>query len=61
MSPNERQWSLTVARLQVYVAITCYKLPHEATWGEEKNSLMECKDILVSDRDVQRFFSIIQS
>ena len=39
-----------------YVTITCYTLLHQVTRGEGKNSLREPKDILVSDRDPQRYF-----
>ena len=36
-----------VARLQVYVATTCYTLMHQAARTEGKNSLRECRDILI--------------
>ena len=64
MSPIERQLSLMgakstllqtfrfkVARLQVYVAITCCTLLHQAVRSKENNSLEESRVILVSDRD----------
>ena len=60
MSPIESRSSLTgtkstllqtfcfeVARLQVYVAISCYTLLYQATRAEGKNSLNECTDIIV--------------
>ena len=37
---------------QVYVAITYYKLLHQATRAEGKNSSRESRDILVSERDL---------
>ena len=42
-----------LARLQVYVAITCYPLLHQTTNCEGKNSFRERRDILVSGRDPQ--------
>ena len=41
------------------LAISCYTLLHQAQRGEGKNSLRKRRDILVSDRDQQRFFIII--
>ena len=43
-------------RLQVYIAITCYALLYQATKVEGKNSFRERRDILLSERDPQRFF-----
>ena len=40
-------------------AISCYTLLHQAARGEGKSSLRKRRDILVSDRDEQRFFIII--
>ena len=41
------------------LAISCYTLLHQAARGEGKISLRKRRDILVSDRDQQRFFIII--
>ena len=72
MSPIERRLSLTgtkstllqtfrfcVARLQVYVAITCFTILHQATRAEGKNSLRERRGYSRFDCDTQRFFSIV--
>ena len=56
VAPN---FCLQVAKLQIYVAIICYTLLHQATRGERKNGLRERRDIFLSDRDPQRFFCII--
>ena len=48
-----------IARLQVYFAITCYTLLHQATRGKGKTTLRKSRDILVFDRDLQRVFFII--
>ena len=40
-------------------AISCYTLLHQAARGEGKNSLRKHKDILVFDRDQQRFSIIL--
>ena len=62
MSPIETRLSLTGTKsklIQVDVAITCYAPLHQATRAEVKNSLRECRDIIVSQRDPQRFFFIM--
>ena len=41
------------------LAISCYTLLHQAARDEGKNSLRKRKDILVFDRNQQRFFIII--
>ena len=51
-----RDYVCQVSKLQY---ISCYTLLHQATMDEGKNSLRERRDILVSDRDQQRFFFII--
>ena len=43
---------------KIHLVISCYTLLHQAARGEGKNSLRKGKDILVSDRDQQRFFII---
>ena len=43
----------------VKTTISCYTLLHQAARGKGKNSLRKRRDILVSDRDQQRFFVII--
>ena len=48
-----------IVRLQVYFAITCYTLLHQATRGEGKTGLRKSRDILVFDRDPQRVCFII--
>ena len=50
-----------VARLQVYVAITCYILLHQATSIEGKNTFRQRGDILVSEHDPQRFFFLFNT
>ena len=50
-----------VARLQVYVAITCYMLLHQTTRIEWKNTFRQRGDILVSEHDPQRFFFIFNT
>ena len=40
-------------------AISCYTLLHQASRGKGRNSLRKRRDILVSTRDLQRFFFII--
>ena len=44
---------------KTHLAISCYILLHQAARGEGKNSLRKLRDILVSDRDRQRFFIVI--
>ena len=44
---------------RTHQAISCYTLLHQASRGEGKNILRKRTDILVSDRDLQRFFFII--
>ena len=44
---------------KTHLAISCYTLLRQAARGEGKNSLRKRRDILVSDRDQQRFFIII--
>ena len=44
---------------KTHLAISCYTLLHQAARGEGKNSFRKRRDILVSDRDEQRFFIII--
>ena len=41
------------------LAISCYTLLHQAARDEGKNSLRKRRDILVFDRNQQRFFIII--
>ena len=48
-----------VARLRHYVAITCCTLLHQVARVEGKNSFRERRDILLSERDPQRFFFIM--
>ena len=44
---------------KTHLTISCYTLLHHDTRGEGKNSLRKFRDVLVSDRDQQRFFIII--
>ena len=44
---------------KTHLAISCYTLLRQVARGEGKNSLRKRRDILVSDRDQQRFFIII--
>ena len=44
---------------ETHLAISCYILLHQAPRSEGKNSSRKRRDILVSDRDQQRFFIII--
>ena len=46
---------------KTHLAISCYTLQYQAARGEGKNSWRKCRDILVSDRDQQRFFIIIKT
>ena len=43
---------------KTHLAISCYTLLRQVARGEGKNSLRKLRDILVSDRDQQRFFII---
>ena len=54
-APN---FSLLSSRISSYVTITCCKLLHQAIKGERKNGFRSCRNIFISDRDPQRFFSI---
>ena len=44
---------------KTHQAISCYTLLRQDSRSEGNNSLRKRRDILVSDRDLQRFFFII--
>ena len=44
---------------KTHLTISCYTLLQQAARGEGKNILRKHRDVLVSDRDQQRFFIII--
>ena len=47
---------LLSSRISSYVTITCCTLLHQATRGEGNNSFRKCRNIFVSDRDLNDFF-----
>ena len=56
---NRLNTSFCTKKPKTHQAIFCYSLLYQTTSREGKNSLKECRDILVSDRDPERFFFII--
>ena len=51
-APN---FSLLSSWISSYVTITCCTLLHQATRGEGNNSFRKCRNIFVSDRDLNDF------
>ena len=52
---NRFNTSFCTKDLKTHQAISCYTRLHQAIRGEGRNSLRECRNILVSDHDPQRF------
>ena len=50
---------LSVLKITKHTRLYAATLQHQAARGEGKDSLRKRRDILVSDRDQQRFFIII--
>ena len=56
---NSFNASFCTKECKTHLAISCYTLLHQAASGEGKSSLRKRRDILVSDRDQQRFLIIV--